>query len=234
MIDVMAKAKAKYGKEYHVGGGDGVHPAANGHLVMAYAFLKGLGCNGDIGTIRVDLTAGKAEATAGHKVLSAKEGAIEIESTKYPFCFYGDPQSPNSTTGVIEFLPFNQELNRLKLVVTGTTSDKTKVTWGEKSKQYTSAELGQGVNLAADFLENPFSKPFAEVQQVIRAQQAAETPLIKSLLHNLPQYAQQIPEETATIDRLTARILEKDRTLREASVAAVKPVKHTIRLTAVK
>ncbi|MDB5174505.1 MAG: GDSL-like Lipase/Acylhydrolase, partial [Phycisphaerales bacterium] len=41
MLDVMQKAKAKYGKEYHVGGGDGVHPDANGHLVMAYAYLKG-------------------------------------------------------------------------------------------------------------------------------------------------------------------------------------------------
>ena len=47
MMDAMKKAKAKYGKEYHVGGGDGVHPDANGHLVMAYAFLKALGCDGE-------------------------------------------------------------------------------------------------------------------------------------------------------------------------------------------
>jgi lysophospholipase L1-like esterase len=46
MIDAMTKAKAKYGKEYHLGGGDGVHPDANGQFVMAYAFLKALGCNG--------------------------------------------------------------------------------------------------------------------------------------------------------------------------------------------
>src|SRR5688572_19142843 len=43
MLDVMAKAKAKYGEDYPVGGGDGVHPSANGQLVMAYAFLKALG-----------------------------------------------------------------------------------------------------------------------------------------------------------------------------------------------
>ena len=40
MMDVMAKAKAKYGEDYPVAGKDGVHPIANGHLVMAYAFLK--------------------------------------------------------------------------------------------------------------------------------------------------------------------------------------------------
>ena len=55
MMEAMEKAKAKYGKEYHVAGGDGVHPDDNGHLVMAYAFLKALGCDGDIGKITVDL-----------------------------------------------------------------------------------------------------------------------------------------------------------------------------------
>ena len=40
---------------YHVAGADGVHPAANGHLIIAYAFLKALGCDGNIGTIKVDL-----------------------------------------------------------------------------------------------------------------------------------------------------------------------------------
>jgi hypothetical protein len=201
---------------------------------MAYAFLKGLGCNGEIGEVRVDLGSKKAEATAGHKVLAVKEGTVEIESSKYPFCFYGDPKSPSATSGVIEFLPFNQELNRFRLVVTGTTSEKTKVTWGEKSKEYTSAELGQGINLAAEFLDNPFSKPFAQVQQAIRTQQNVETPLIKSLLHNLPQYVEFAPDETATIERLASRLLEKDKTLRDASSAAVVPVKHTIRIEAVK
>ena len=52
MEDVMTKAKAKYGKQYALAGeADGVHPDENGHLVMAYAFLKALGCDGDIGTI---------------------------------------------------------------------------------------------------------------------------------------------------------------------------------------
>ena len=55
MMDAMAKTKAKYGKSYHLAGVHGVHPDLNGHLVMAYAFLKALGCDGDIGTITVDI-----------------------------------------------------------------------------------------------------------------------------------------------------------------------------------
>ena len=97
MMAVMTKAKAKYGKDYHVGGGDGVHPDRNGHLVMAYAFLKALGVSGDIGTVTVDLAAGSAQAVGGHKVLSFENGAAQIESSRYPFCFFGDPAT--STAG---------------------------------------------------------------------------------------------------------------------------------------
>jgi hypothetical protein len=113
----MTQAKAKYGKQYHVGGSDGIHPAANGQLVMAYAFLKALGCSGDIGTITLDLAAKSAQATAGYKILSVTDGAIEVESSRYPFCFFGDPARPESTRGIIEFIPFNEELNRYRLVV---------------------------------------------------------------------------------------------------------------------
>ena len=122
MIDVMTKAKAKYGHDYHLAGGDGVHPDRNGHLVMAYAFLKALGCDGNIGSITVDLNQNKAEASDGHKVLSCDRGVVEIESSRYPFCFYGDPAQTGSTRGVIEFLPFNEQLNRLTLVVQGGTA----------------------------------------------------------------------------------------------------------------
>ena len=72
MIEAMTKAKEKYGKSYHLAGPppDGIHPDKNGHLVMAYAFLKALGCDGDLGQISVDVSAGKADASGGHKVLS--------------------------------------------------------------------------------------------------------------------------------------------------------------------
>ncbi|MEW6251561.1 MAG: family 16 glycoside hydrolase, partial [Planctomycetota bacterium] len=54
MVLAMLRAKPALGQEYHVCGGDGFHPAPNGHLVMAYAFLKALGCDGQIGTITLE------------------------------------------------------------------------------------------------------------------------------------------------------------------------------------
>jgi len=200
---------------------------------MAYAFLKALGCNGDIGTITVDLVAGTATATEGHKVVSAAAGTVEIESSRYPFCFSGDPEKTTSTRGVLEWLPFNQDLNRLMLVVNGVAPTANfKVTWspvgdGANSAVFTGAQLAKGVNLAAAFLDNPFSTPFATVEAVVARQQAAETGLIKMVLHNLP-------EAGATGDtrrtREAADLMDVDSLLRQESSAAVTPVKHTIKI----
>ncbi|MDB5354925.1 MAG: LysophospholiPASe [Phycisphaerales bacterium] len=235
MLDVMQKAKAKYGAQYHVAGGDGVHPEANGHLVMAYAYLKGLGCDGNIGTITLDLAGNKAEATDGHKVLGFHDGAVEIESSRYPFCFYGDPKTTNATTGVIEFLPFNEELNRFRLVVPGAKpAAKYKVTWGAESKTFDGDALAKGINLAAEFLQNPFSEPFRKVEEKIREQQNFETPLVKQLIHDLPQYERVLPEEKEIFGKLRPELVSKDKPLREESAAAVTPVKHTIKVEEVK
>ncbi|HSI32066.1 MAG: SGNH/GDSL hydrolase family protein [Phycisphaerae bacterium] len=231
MVDAMTKAKAKYGPKYHVGGGDGVHPAANGQLCMAYAFLKGLGVDGHIGTITVDLAGNKAEATDGHKVLSAAGGKIEVESEKYPFCFYGDPAQTNSTSGIIEFLPFNQDLNRYLLVVKNAGAAKVKVTWGKNSKEFDAAALEKGINLAAEFIaDNPFSEPFKKVEAVIRAQQNAETPLVKKTLNDLPKAKDKDAATKAAVEEM-----KKAKELFDASAATAKqPVKHTIAIEAVK
>ena len=230
MVDVMTKTKAKYGSQYHLAGGDGVHPDRNGHLVMAYAFLKALGCNGDIGTITVDLNVGKATATSGHKILSSSAGRVEIESTRYPFCFYGEPNQTGATRGVIEFLPFNSELNRYRLVVRGADGKQVKVTWGDTTQEFSGDQLTEGINLAAEFLDNPFSEPFQRVEQKISEQQGMEVALIKTLMHNIPLYKEYAPAESESLDRIATTLIEKDRQSREASAAAVVPVRHTISL----
>lgn len=228
MMDAMTKAKAKHGKSYHVAGTDGVHPWANGHLVMAYAFLKALGCDGDIGTITVDLATGTATATDGHKVVSAKGGTVQIQSSRYPFCFFGDPKDPRATRGIIEFLPFNDELNRFRLVVKGAAGDGVKVTWGKETKAFAAADLAKGINLAAEFPDNPFCGPFQKAEQAIRAQQNFETPLIKNLVNSLPAYKQMVPEEAEALDRVRAGAAKRGKALFDVAAAAVVPVSHTI------
>jgi lysophospholipase L1-like esterase len=232
MINAMTKAKAKYGKAYHLAGGDGVHPDANGHLVMAYAFLKALGCDGEIGNITIDLGSNKAVATSGHKVLSCANGTVELESSRYPFCFYGDPKTTGATSGVTEFIPFNDELNRFMLTVENAPADEYKVSWGDSSKKFSKHRLAKGINLAAEFVENPFSKPFRKVEAAVRAQQNYETPLVKSLLTRVPEFKQLVPQEKAGIDRLAAGAIRRDQKLFAAAAATVTPIKHTLMIEA--
>jgi lysophospholipase L1-like esterase len=253
MLDVMVKAKAKFGQDYAFAGGDGVHPSPAGHLVMAYGFLKALGCDGNIGTITVALPASGTPATAapaaqpsavatdGHKILSCKSesgGAVtvEIESTRYPFCLEGsvDSKDPASTAAIAQFFPFDQDLNRLMLIVknpgAGAAGDSFKITWGALSRTYTAAELQKGINLAADFPVNPFSDSFKKVQAAIKAQQDFETPLVKQVLHDLPAYLKLLPEEKDLIEKVASGGIEKAKRLNDAAAAAVVPVKHTIRI----
>jgi hypothetical protein len=227
MMESMTKAKAQLGADYRIAG-DGVHPTPNGHLAMAYAFLKALGCDGEIGTLTLDYTTNKAESDSGQKVLSSDKGTLEIESTRYPFCFLGEA-GDTGTKAMTAFLPFNEELNRYVLKVKNAPA-KAKVTWGEESHDYTAEQLAAGVNLAADFTNHPFKDPFAKVVAAVNEQQNFEQEGIKGLLHSLISWKKFFPGESASQEALVGLILKKDSELRAASRAAVVPVKHSIKI----
>ena len=131
MLTAGVAAQNKYGTNYAIAGGDGVHPGWAGHTVMAYAFLKALGMKGDFGTFVVDLRKNKMKASKGHEVVSAKDGVFQITSSRYPFCACvpaaqpaasypvcgeDDPTRDNSIRSGMTLIPFNADLNRLTLV----------------------------------------------------------------------------------------------------------------------
>ena len=227
MLDAMTKAKAARGEAYALAS-DGVHPSGNGQLAMAYAFLKALGADGDIGLLAIDYTAGKTVGSPGHKVTGYAAGVLSVESTRYPFCFAGKEEGTDAR-GILPFLPFNEELNRYRLVVKNAPA-RTLVTWGEASKEFTAAQLATGINLAAEFPDNPFSKPFAEATKAMQVQQIFETAGIKNMLNPLGRWSKDLPEGAAHFDAIRAIIVTKSETLRAASRAAVVPVSHQIKI----
>ena len=231
MMDVMTKAKAAYGEKYQFVTGIGVHPAGNGQIVMAYVFLKALGCDGAIGTITVDLAGGTATGTPGQKIVSCQNGTVEIESTRYPFCFQGHiDKAEQSNASVLRFLPFNDDLNRYLLVVKGLNGSKAKVTWGTVSKEFPAADLAKGVNLAAEFLVNPFCAQFNKVDAAVQAQQAQESLFIRSLLHNVAMFKTIAPNSGAELDKVAADGMTQETKPFSAAAALVVPVDHTIKI----
>jgi lysophospholipase L1-like esterase len=227
----MQKSKAIYGPNYVFGGGDGIHPGPNGHLVMAYAFLKALGCDGAIGTLTVEMGLNQAEGTPGQKIVSFQNGTLTVESSRYPFCFDGDPAQPSDSTAcILKSVPFNEDLNRYVLVVKGLTAAKAKVTWGNATKEYTADQLSAGINLAAEFLNNPFHDAFNKVNAAVQAQQNYETVLVKNVLHNMPSFLQVAPKQAAALSAVTTDGMEQDRTLFQAAASLVTPIQHTIKI----
>jgi hypothetical protein len=230
MIDAMTKAKPVLGEKYDVCGADGFHPGPNGHLLMAQAFLKALGLDGEIGTITIDLK-GETTATDGHKVASGQNGIAKIESTTWPFCFDRDPKASSSTRSILPFTAFNQDLNRFMLVVKGLTKDKAMVTWGDTSLEFTKAQLEQGINLAAAFPTTPFDAAFMDLMNAVGVKQAHETTMIKSLIspfRSLAGDAKADPELGKAIDVIRKKMLAKE-DLHLANVRKrLKPVEHRI------
>ena len=220
MLTAGFKARHEYGADYALPGKDGVHPGWAGHLVMAYEFLKAMGLDGDIGTFSVDLASGKATASAGHTVDGFANGKLTITSTRYPFCASGALDRDDSIRSGMTLVPFNADLNRLTLKVSGGTATNYAVTWGNESRTYTAAQLASGVNLVDDFAVNPFSEAFEKVDAAVAAKQKYETRQIKDLFHG--------PEGKTDITTTVALTEEVRAPLADAIATAFVPVTHTI------
>jgi hypothetical protein len=101
------------------------------------------------------------------------------------------------------------------------------VTWGETSKVFAAADLAKGINLAAEFLDNPFVEPFKKVHAAVCAQQQSEIPMIQKLVHGVHE---QRPFDGERLKQVVASAGEKQQALQAAAARAVTPVTHTIRL----
>jgi hypothetical protein len=240
MYQAMQKAQEKLGNKYHVCGNDGFHPRPNGQIVMAYAFLKGLGVDGKIGEIKMNLGGADKKATVseGHRavgwnVVGSKYSA-DIESTRWPFCFDGDGASPESTRSITPFLPFNEDLNRLTLVVTGLDAAKARVTWGEVSKEFTKEQLAAGINLAAEFDKTPFDAAFGELVAAIGQKQNFETFMIKTVVTQFRSYPAELKADAelqAALKTVSSRLQVQQQALDAAARKLLVPVKHTLSIT---
>ncbi len=238
MLTSGVAAQKQYGTNFAIAGADGVHPGWAGHTVMAYAFLKALGLDGEIGTFIVDLEKRTMKAGNGHELVSTADGVFRIKSSRYPFCACvpggqkaasypdcrnDDQTKDNSIRSAMTLIPFNQQLNRLMLVARNGRGGY-KVTWGDESKSFSATQLARGVNLAEEFPTNPFSEAFAKVDAAVAAKQAYETKQIKQIFRS--------PEAKTDMDDLVALTETERRLLVEAIKSAFLPVTHTITIAA--
>ncbi len=238
MFETMVKAKATMGDGYDVCGKDGVHPGANGQLLMAYAFLRGMGVDGEIAKIQVDLK-GDATVSEGHKLVSSNKSGpngttiLEVESKKWPFCFDGDQNSPGGTRSITRFCNFNREMNRYTLTVKNLGAPKANVTWGSATKTFTADQLAAGVNLAAEFEQTPFDKSFMDLMRLIADKQSHETVMIKNMITQFRAFEADIKEDAefaAALEVLKKKLEAKHAARAEAVKQKLVPVKYQLKI----
>jgi hypothetical protein len=148
-----------------------------------------------------------------------------VTSSRYPYCVDDEPANRDSAVrSGMTLVPFAKDLNRLMLVATNAPAASYEVTWGQQSKTYTAEQLAAGVNLAEDFLVNPFSAAFKQVLTAVAAKQRYETKQVKEVFHG--------KEGKADFAKAVERT-EAERAPLEAAIgAALVPVRHQIRIVA--
>ena len=200
-LAAMQKAKAAKGESYAL-------DADAFNLAIASAFLKALGCPGDIGTITVDFAAGTAEGTAGQKIVSYKDNAMVVESSRFAFWYPGHGVGADNPPPwpALKYLTFDQDLNRYLLVVKNLPTAQTKVYWGDLQRDYASDELAKGVNLAADLPAwNPFGGPVSGVDNGVRGQQQDERIAVTALIQGKSDFQAETDKREADLQIAKSR-----------------------------
>lgn len=226
MLIANEVAQKQFGPDFRIAGKDGVHPGWAGHLIMAYGFLKGMGVDGNLGSVTYDETTGKATAANGHEVISTRDGVITLRSSRLPFSpGPGTLEDDDSIRAGLALVPFDDELNRLTFTIKSPKSANYTITWGEQGRTYSAAQLASGINLAKDFDNNPLVPVFQKIQDAVAKKQTYETQQIKKFVHG--------KERTADIEATFARTEKERAPLQQAIIEARAPTEHAITITAV-
>ncbi|MDD3951129.1 MAG: SGNH/GDSL hydrolase family protein [Desulfobacterales bacterium] len=221
MSKVMMQCKQKYGEKYAFAGLDGVHPGANGQMVITHAFLEALEMDGKIAEIHADMK-GEASVSEGHEVLSWKDGELELESRRYPFC-----HSPE-TEEVLSFIPFQEKFNRFELKFANLPDGKYEISWGPYVKNFSADELVRGINLADEFRINPFTTVFRVLHKQIECKQQYEVFLVFELLPQLRNIEKSATPEAVNV--LKKQLANHQVTTERKIAGSLFPVKHKIKI----
>ena len=179
------ETRAKYGDSFKLEGGDGVHPGWSGHVMMAAAYLKALGLDGNLGMVEVDLAARTAQVSAGQRIVPGQGGALTLISDRLPCVFEaGDVAKDGTIAAGLALADFHQRFNRLTLKVKGAQAAQVKVTWGGQAKVFDRGALEVGVNLAVEFPQGPLKPAFDQIWKAVGDKQAFETRQIKTLFRS--------------------------------------------------
>lgn len=139
-------------------GRDRIHPDNDGHMVMAYLFLKAQGFAGkDVANVEIDANRKQTVKSENCAISNIKKNGKELsfdylaDSLPYPLDTIprGWEQS-RSQADAMKVVPFMDEMNREMLKVTGLKGTYKLLIDGEEIGTWNAGELAAGINLAKE------------------------------------------------------------------------------------
>lgn len=137
-------------------GNDRIHPDNDGHMIMAYLFLKAQGFSGkEVADMEIDANKKKALKTVNCEISDIKKIKNDLSfdylanSLPYPLDTIARGWgSQKSQAEAIEVIPFMDEMNREILKVTGLKGDYKLLIDEEEIGIWSGDDLAKGINLA--------------------------------------------------------------------------------------
>jgi hypothetical protein len=146
---------------------DGVHPHPSGHLVMAWAILKGMGADAIVSEVTIDVGAGPGSRSLRARVteLSGAGGGVAFnrddDALPWPL-----PKAPNGAEVVLPYTPILNDLSRYILRVTGLKEGNYDLFIdAQKVATVPGSQLAEGWNLTT--AETPMSAQAAQLMQTV-------------------------------------------------------------------
>jgi len=142
---------------FTVCGNDRIHPDNDGHMVMAYLFLKGQGFSGkEVATIEIDGSKQKVLKTSNCEISNIKKIKNDLsfeylaEALPYPLDTiargWGSKASQHQ---VVNIIPFMEEMNQETLKVSGLKGKYKLIIDGAEIGIWSAQDFAQGINMAA-------------------------------------------------------------------------------------
>jgi hypothetical protein len=163
--DVFGATSAAMTKAHEKIGADFAPDQLDQGYMIAYAFLKAMNVDPDLGSVTVNFTPDfhidKVEGSPGQTVAITGDQTLGGVTSRYTFFYPACPNGKPLPEPIEACVPFDDDLNRFMLKVTNLPSERAKVYWGDDWHDYSKEELEKGVNLSA-----VIPRMFATVQNV--------------------------------------------------------------------
>ena len=139
-------------------GSDRIHPDNDGHMVMAYLFLKAQGVVGkEVADLEINANKKQVVKSENCTVSNIKKNGIDLsvdylaDALPYPLDTIARGWGQKkSQAEVLKVVPFMEEMNRETLKVTGLKGNYKLLIDDEEIGIWSGDELAKGINLAAE------------------------------------------------------------------------------------